>query len=152
MKTSYCESNRLTIAIYKPRINIIQAIVCDYLGVDIKTSQAHTRKRNAIIARFRVHYLCRQFMPNCPMDIIGLLTGSGKAWDHSSVSRNSRELEKEITLKNRKGELVYPDLVIEINELKKLIADEFKKVRSNPSEKPVLNRCPTCGKLMKVKL
>jgi len=156
MKTSYCEANRLTIAIYKERIDIIQAIVCDYLEIPLKLSQAHTRKRSSIKARRRIHTLCREFMPNCPLDIIGLLTGNGKAWDHSSVSHSCSEMNKELNFKNKAGFLVYPELTEEMNALRKLIADEFSKVRKEvKAEDPLkykLKTCPTCGKFMRVKI
>lgn len=121
MKAKLDDSTRVSVAIYKPKIEIIQKVVADYYGVTLQSVRKHSRKGNPLKARQRVHYFCRQFLSHCTLHVVGYITGNGKAFDHATISHSSSKIAKEITFKNRAGEYVYPETVKEIEDLRKLI-------------------------------
>jgi hypothetical protein len=155
MKAELNESTRIQVAIFKPRINIIQQVVCNYYELPLKLSEARTRKKESIKARQRIHFLCREYVPHCPLSIVGLLTGNGKAWDHSSVCHSASEVYKILNFRTRGGELVYPKATEEVNELRGLIKTAFKDSVDIPVKNKNMIRertnCPVCGKFMRVK-
>lgn len=121
MKATLNDQTRVSVAVYKHKIELIQKVVADYYGVDVKSVRKHSRKGSALRARQRVHYFCREFVKHCPLHVVGYITGNGKAFDHATISHSSSKIAKEITFKNRAGEYVYPETVKEIEDLRKLI-------------------------------
>ena len=122
MKATLDDATRISIAVYKPKIEIIQKVVADYYGVTLPAVRRHSRKGNPLRARQRIHYFCRQFLSHCPLHVIGYITGNGRAFDHATISHSSSKITREIAFKNKAGENVYPETVKEIEDLRRLIS------------------------------
>jgi hypothetical protein len=141
MKATFSESTRVQVAIYRPLVSIVQREASEFYGTDVKTCQKHTRKGEFIKARKVIHFLCREFVPNCPLTIVGLLTGNGKAFDHSTVFYSARQVRREMIMKNLAGKLIYPEVAGEIAELRVKIAEAFIKSKFDVK----LEVCDCCG-------
>ena len=142
MKAKLNESTRVQCAIYEPRITAIQRIVSEYYGLTLQQTQEHCRKGSSIKARRRIHFLCREFLPKCPLAIIGLLTGNGRAFDHATICHASTALHREMTLKSRCGKLVYPEVAEEMLVLRLRVASAFLE------QKEPVGVCEHCGQLI----
>lgn len=127
MKTNInTESTRVHVAMYEPRISIIQEVVANFYGIPVEQTKTHNRKGTSIKARQRVHYFTRQLLPKCPLHVVGLLTGNGEAFDHSTVLHGNRSVLKELTFKTKGGTLVYPDVLAEVTLLRDEILKRFE--------------------------
>ena len=145
MKTNLnTESTRVNVAIFEPRISIIQEVVAKYYGLTVEETKTHNRKGTSIKARQRVHYFCKELLPRCPLAVIGLMTGNGQAFDHCSVIHGHKSILKELTFKTKGGTLVYPDVLAEVTILRDERMKRFEDARAAPSVK----RCPTCGQII----
>lgn len=129
MKAVMNDQVRIQVAVYGPKVKIIQTVVCEYFGIPIELSQKHIRKGTSIYARKRIHYLCRIFVNHCPLSVIGLLTGNGQPWDHASISNSYRNTKKELEMRNPKGYLVYPEVHGEIQTLSLRVKHELEKAK-----------------------
>ena len=133
MKTSLLtESTRVHVAMYEPRISIIQEVVANYYGLTVDETKAHIRKGSSIKARQRVHYFCKELLPRCPLAVIGFMTGNGQAFDHSTILHGHKSIYKEMTFKNRAGVLVYPDVLAQVTVLRDEIMRRFEAARQEP--------------------
>jgi chromosomal replication initiation ATPase DnaA len=142
MKAQNNEASRVQIALYEPRVKIIQQVIAGYFGITLHELQAHTRKGSSIQARKRVHFFCREIMPKCPFAIIGLLTGNGRAFDHAAVYHSAMNYEKELNLKDRSGKRVYPEICEEVIDLRMKIRNAIEVTKEN------IECCPTCGRFI----
>jgi chromosomal replication initiation ATPase DnaA len=142
MKAVRNEAVRAQCAVYGPKIEIIQKVVCDYFGIEVSRSQEHTRYGESIRARRRIHFLCREFIPRCPLHVIGLLTGNGIAFDHATISHSHHAILRELNFKNKQGERVYPEIHIEITKLRSLVNKAFKEAGFETKQGAI---CPHCG-------
>jgi chromosomal replication initiation ATPase DnaA len=122
---------------------MIQKVVSEYYGQPVSLSQKHSRVGDSLHIRQRIHYFCREFLPKCPLHVIGLLTGNGQAFDHATIHHGAKRLTMELTLTNRAGAYVYPETVKEIAELREKIA-----LAISDSRKGIVNRCPHCGSVL----
>ena len=144
------ESCRVNIAIFQPRIEMIQEVVADHYGLPVEKTKEHCRKGESIKARQYIHYfckelLCREGMPlKCSLSVVGLLTGNGRAWDHSTIYHSHKIITATLTFKNRAGVLVYPEVLAEITQLRDKILQRFEAARAEPSVK----RCSCCGQII----
>ena len=127
MKALRNDRTRVLLAIWKPKIDKIQEVMSDYYKVTIEVMHLHTRVGTSTRARQMVHYFSREMMPLCPLAIIGLVTGNGVAFDHSAIWHSHRKITNLVTLKTRAGEIVYPNIVAEVAELRRLIAIKFNR-------------------------
>jgi chromosomal replication initiation ATPase DnaA len=143
MKAVHNESTRVSVAIYKPIIEIIERVVYDYYGIPEKLRHSHTRKGTSIRARQRVHFFAREYCHNCSLHVIGLITGNGKAYDHVTVHHSCKRTLRDLELRSSKGGIVYNDLVNEINELRDLINQAFRQANEN-----TVKRCPCCNQII----
>ena len=119
------EDQRIKIAAYKPKIRIIQRVVAEHYGLTLSDLQKHRREANFIKARQRVHYFTRKLVEGCPLEIIGIITGNGKPFNHSTVCHSVRVVEGLAEFRNRAGELVYPEAVRELRMIEKKLEKEL---------------------------
>ena len=144
------ESTRVNVAIFAPRIEIIQQVVANHYSLTLEETKEHKRKGSSIKARQRIHYFCKELLSRenatykCPLSVIGLLTGNGVAWDHSTILHGHKKVMEQLTFKNRAGVLVYPDVLADVTQLRDEILNRFEAARAEPTVK----RCPTCHQII----
>ena len=119
MKAEQTEANRVQVAVYKPKADRIQRIIADYFGIPIHDIQKHTRKGSSLTARRYAHYFCKKLMPACSLHVIGILTGNGRPYDHATIHHSIKKINEGLSLTNRNGQLIYPDVLHDVNGLKR---------------------------------
>ena len=144
------EHTRVNVAIFQPRIEIIQEVVASRYGLTVEKTKEHCRKGESIRARQMIHYFCKELLCKegaplkCSLSVVGLLTGNGKAWDHATIFHSHKTVTKELTLKNRAGVLIYPEVLAEITQLRDKILQRFEAGRNEPA----VMRCKCCGQII----
>ena len=121
------ESLRIQVAVYRIKIQIIQQVTANFYKLSVKDLQQHTRHAPTVRARRAIHFLCREFMPKCTLTAIGLLTGNGQAFHHASVIHSIKKMSSEMSIKDRSGRLIYPEIESEMNQLRVLIRQAFRR-------------------------
>ena len=140
MKAVASEATRVQVSVYRTKIELIQKVVAEFYGLTLHETQMHKRKGSSIKARRSIHFLCRELVPKCPLTIVGLITGNGKAWDHSSVHHSCKKLNQEMNFTNKSGQLIYPEIRQEIDILREKIHEAIELSREQ-----TVKLCPTCG-------
>jgi len=138
------ESTRVHVAMYEPRISIIQEVVARHCGLTIAQTKTHSHKQNIVKARRMIYYFARTMVPNCNLYVLGIVTGNGRPFSHSNISCSYKKFMFELKKRDRLGELVYPEVMAEVNKLRDVIIARFEDARAEPTVK----RCAYCGNII----
>lgn len=144
MKATNSESTRVKAAVYRPKIQLIQRVIGEHFGLTLHEMQKHGRKGSSIQARRYICYFSRELAANCPLSVIGLLIGNGKAFDSSTIIHTKNKLMQEMQMKTLSGKLAYPKISEKVELLRKKIIKEMIKNKLEVDIKV----CPTCGHII----
>jgi chromosomal replication initiation ATPase DnaA len=90
---------------------------CYYHHIHQMVLHSHSRSSSVTKYRHQLQFLMRHLYPDIPLRVIGMITGMGRDYNHSTIHAAIRKIDRQRTLITATGKHVYPELARDINAM-----------------------------------